>query len=891
MATYNAYLAYKRDIQHLVYWIIHASNSIVNSVALEETEPSVAVNTTGKITLPVLVFMSKLIAKHIKPIPPLIYHLFHRILGARCFSCSISQQGVIYNVNNPPDPEMENNYALTALGGDTWAAEQRTSWKDLDHEGVLEGIIFSQKFSNLKINGPEDDEGDEDGNDDERQTRPGRGKKGKKTNLDEVPLESYQIVEADSATTANYLMAIHALWKEWCELRSFLQNTWPAGQVSNMAIAMIKRSESAIFAGFPGLDSYEAVMQAAVGDNIDKVQRKFTLNLFAIGLDPTRHEGQDIIIKEQLMMYAYHDLVDFVTDFQKTRSGVPTPSMMEEISTSKEQRLKWRRSYTINWLYDLRDWSSHGKWYEHRRLFGLNEFAGVVTTLAMQEPGTNFKYKILPHHVFQLQCIVDSMTISRGWWTSGLRGHVVGSPAPDFHPRRDLDQFLDGAGENGKGFLLGAIELKKTFDRDAKLHDDPNRHKADCELLSSLQDDFAHWLGTSKYKYGLQTIAPSRFSNTDSNGLWEYSPFLCGVGMSIWDRAPELMMLYINQPINTYAALQAIDPTAFFGDGKVPGFDSRAYDFREAFLARTQKYGLRRAVFSRSSIVRAIRKGDVHTILDPDMNRFFRNKPHVIEYRRADWDLKRILDEDGKLDALAKLKMELVKQPTEAPPTNKGKERERYVDKCDHCGLGSSCKHDGDFAEMSSVFPGSRSEFDLSEPEDGKALDSKGRTTGSTSDIDGKTGATTHSNEAGDGINFSGRSLLQVLKHDIVSEVCGNQFHLSFNPISILAFCNDLFERVEVQLEKKKDPLYLKAYGAKGVASTDKRSALTALALYEQDDECLKVMAEAFQNPRPSFLEFIYWDEMSFTENTADEMADEDVEHEREVGSEACAVM
>lgn len=64
-------------------------------------------------------------------------------------------------------------------------------------------------------------------------------------------------------------------------------------------------------------------------------------------------------------------------------------------------------------VYEDVDWSKTGPWHHHRRLFGLNEFAGIITTLAMQKPGTDIRDKILPHHVFQLQCIVDSRTSSR----------------------------------------------------------------------------------------------------------------------------------------------------------------------------------------------------------------------------------------------------------------------------------------------------------------------------------------------------------------------------------------------------------------------------------------------------------------------------------------------
>jgi hypothetical protein len=57
--------------------------------------------------------------------------------------------------------------------------------------------------------------------------------------------------------------------------------------------------------------------------------------------------------KEQFLIHAYQDLVDFVTDFQKTRSGKPTKRLLAEIrnwdpqfnvqQASKEERISWRR--------------------------------------------------------------------------------------------------------------------------------------------------------------------------------------------------------------------------------------------------------------------------------------------------------------------------------------------------------------------------------------------------------------------------------------------------------------------------------------------------------------------------------------------------------------------
>ncbi|KAI8930952.1 hypothetical protein NX059_011967 [Plenodomus lindquistii] len=149
-------------------------------------------------------------------------------------------------------------------------------------------------------------------------------------------------------------------------------------------------------------------------------------------------------------------------------------------------------------VYEEVDWSTTGPWNQHRRLFGLNEFAGFVTTLAMQRPGTDIRKRILPHHVFQLQCVVDSLTASRGWTLSFLRGHILTAPARKFFPRRDVDLFLDREVQrDGRGLLQSIDILKQLLQKDAELHKDPNRHKVYAELLGDFSFDFVNWLGKS----------------------------------------------------------------------------------------------------------------------------------------------------------------------------------------------------------------------------------------------------------------------------------------------------------------------------------------------------------------------------------------------------------
>ncbi|KAF2237026.1 hypothetical protein EV356DRAFT_497315 [Viridothelium virens] len=502
MATVNAYLAYKRDTRHLIYWMIQSSNTIIKSLLATDRENApIPLNTNGQTTVSSLVPMCELIAKHFKAVPPTIYRLFQSVIEARSAAYKVFQETVARN----PDPELEKSNAshkhfldsltkaFEALGGMAWTSSHQTEKTSAQEADNIEEVLFANKFASLNISSHENGNGELEEASDEDEALPTapapqkprpkkstvkgkkgkrgqRAKKNKKTQkpaaieedaLAKVPLESYRIIEDHDGLITDYLMAVYALFREWVHLRSHIQGLWRkiayvglnsavAGAVSNMAITMIKRTETAIFLDFPGHDSFETIMQTITRGDPEKAQSNFGIELHSVAPNSDKTEAvhkTHLDVMEQFSIYAYRDLLDFLTDFQQTRSGKPTKRMLSQIRdwdpylnlqrATKEQRIQWRRSYTINWLYDLVnlfsgivvqrntmrgenhayervDWSIGGPWNQHRRLFGLNEFAGVITSLAMQKPGTNIRERIFPHHVFQLQCIVDSLTVSRG---------------------------------------------------------------------------------------------------------------------------------------------------------------------------------------------------------------------------------------------------------------------------------------------------------------------------------------------------------------------------------------------------------------------------------------------------------------------------------------------
>lgn len=359
------------------------------------------------------------------------------------------------------------------LGGPAWARDQQSQTRsqatqagagkeaelDAELDAEVEKANFSNRFAALGLgnsahDGPDTTTADpSDGEESDvepksaaagqqrRQARPGRGKKkksGKRTKkskqavkpepqtLDQVPLESYRIIGDADGIVTDYLLAVYALFEESIDLRLYMSGVWHdvaykglngavAATLADLATAMVKRTEAAIMIEFPGHESYETVMRTITRGNIKKAMSNFSISIHRVSDADGRTEKMEeakLDAKEQFLIYAYQDLVDFVTDYQATRSGKPTKRMLEQIDkwdpafdlrrATKEQRLRWRRSYTINWLYDLVtvyssivvrrntmkgenhvyekvDWSADGQWSEHVRLYGINEFAASVT--------------------------------------------------------------------------------------------------------------------------------------------------------------------------------------------------------------------------------------------------------------------------------------------------------------------------------------------------------------------------------------------------------------------------------------------------------------------------------------------------------------------------------
>ena len=63
----------------MISWQLHASKSIIKK---SSDDGELLPNTTGNITISGLISISKLVAKHISPIPSMIYQLFQSVIAA-----------------------------------------------------------------------------------------------------------------------------------------------------------------------------------------------------------------------------------------------------------------------------------------------------------------------------------------------------------------------------------------------------------------------------------------------------------------------------------------------------------------------------------------------------------------------------------------------------------------------------------------------------------------------------------------------------------------------------------------------------------------------------------------------------------------------------------------
>ncbi|TLS29521.1 hypothetical protein PpBr36_00643 [Pyricularia pennisetigena] len=954
MADLDSYLAYKRETKYLVFWLLHTSNSIITTKA--PREPNLEPNTTGQVTVATLVPLAELISRYTKSTPTIVLRVFRTVISARKATCVHYAR---LAAQNPDDLSLARGNAshrhfndaleaaYIALGGeDQLTAALSEEHSDYDVE-ELERMVFSNSFSALSVEGSDEDSGAEPVSVTniapirKQQRKPGKGRRGRRGSrikggrhdpsqrkaLEGISVDGFGIIsDDDSHISIEYVMAVSCLAEEWCHLRSWLNMVWfraahgklnnaVAGVITKVAFSIQKQTELAIFVDFQGRDSYKSVLEALnSGRNSLSLDKSHFLNT---------SDRQDL--KEQCLAHTYRYLIDFIADYQKTRTGKPTKPMLREIGSwspnaclsdfTRPQRLKWRRAYTINWLYDLVntyaypaiktqgsaadcklediDWSANGPWNpttsNQRRLYGLNEFAAAVTTLAMQKEGKDVSTRIPSSLVFQLQIIVDSFTVSYGWMNLDLKdAQAQYSLQPPRTGMSNIFNFIFGEARP-PGCGCGNKSVSGTQDGAHDLHnivaqEYPSRFaqtKA-AKLLYRTIVDMDNFLGKfwpeDNQNATMAGIHASRFSNVVEPGLcalWEYSPALCGTGLAeaidylhnasilMLNKAIEVVCLmhiynkvrqtgHLAQPIDIFEILQVTFPGVYRDVGGVPPTKGPFGASMWQQMVQTEKRGCKRPQpFLPNTF-------DVDKVLVPQPGGYFDNSTLLYALRSVEWDPCRVADHDLALYSSLRRYRRVDRWSRTKAAENLGEKESRAARERVAAVTEEEIRA---ISSLKSTFA-ARSWLDLppykTGPEDNENRDEqdslmrsfeqgclahKWRPELDNSKAPGRDRRTRH------------ETMLARIECDIYNEICGGAPILGLNLPRITVVLMKLFGTIEDALSAARNKTWAAArlkYVSSDcdVCGKKQRMALAKCILNATDDEeCLKIVAKVFERP------------------------------------------
>jgi hypothetical protein len=139
---------------------------------------------------------------------------------------------------------------------------------------------------------------------------------------------------------------------------------------------------------------------------------------------------------------------------------------------------------------------------------------------------------------------------------------------------------------------------------------------------------------------------------------------------------------------------------------------------------------------------------------------------------------------------------------------------------------------------------------------------------------------------------------------DLIRDICGEAPVSSLNYLFTTCILMSIFVRFEDVLKQGRNPLYLRAYDeserSKKKKKRQKHTDLVLMALAagqdgeeEGEEECLRVMADIFQNHHPQlrqFVNLIYWPGLETTVYWARKSMEKD-EDEDNISGDACSVM
>ncbi|KAI1213970.1 uncharacterized protein F4807DRAFT_469708 [Annulohypoxylon truncatum] len=442
-----------------------------------------------------------------------------------------------------------------------------------------------------------------------------------------------------------------------------------------------------------------------------------------------------------------------------------------------------------------------------------------------------------------------------------VRLQVAGpKTALEYNPKKDIDQFIyavDGE-DTRNGFSQSADILSKMLTVDNLLNEDTQLHGSHIMLLQAAKLDYCNWLGKSPIKNGYKHMKGSRFQGTNPDGLWEYSPFLCGTAlvevmeeayltnMAIWDQIPEPTNLvhlhnmlvrkgYLEEPVILLNALDEVFSSAFYKDDLAP-----LNDFAAVLAERNEQIGK-----SRDSIPQAHRR----TVVDPfgtmsmSDNTLFnkRCKPPLILYQEAGWNPDQIPDSELTIDyQLGKIRIAQTKTIVEQVTGERRLADTELQQDLDPTAISTQARDE----EVIKKWVG-KEHWDAVEIPGGQKR--RGGLNPEPSD-----------NKRAD-VEINDMWLLKMIAQDAADDIYGDKAISGINFTHVTAWIFHWYMAATKELKRTGNRVFRYAFMYDDDEGWCKNAKVIKIALQEQDEECFRIMADLLDEMRVDYDSFLSW--------------------------------
>jgi hypothetical protein len=353
--------------------------------------------------------------------------------------------------------------------------------------------------------------------------------------------------------------------------------------------------------------------------------------------------------------------------------------------------------------------------------------------------------------------------------------------------------------------------------------------------------------------------------------------------MQLWDKILEPTLAlhlhnmlvkqgYLKKEVGLYTTLKDLFQDSFFPNG-VPTDGFLADLLAQTARGRNDRTSLLR---QRQAVSRDV-TSDVHQLLNPDFNRFFRAKSDLMMYYDADWVHEKNPDSVVRIPTVLYMNrlmetervVDLItgeKRLVETEPVKRAKARGQT---------------DAALLEAASIpLP----DTDVDDEEAKAYMDRIAELK------DYKTGPRRNPYQVLEQKKrgqWQGRSLLELLRLDIFADFCGNHPVSSLNLVWITCHVMLLFMKFEDEFRKARHPLWVEAYEhPQPQLRGQKRLALVMAVMTEEDDQTLKIFAEGFESLRLGALACIFWEDLREEESGMKPRGDDD-----KIPMDQCSVM